>query len=56
MMAVLIWGVAFVLNAVSLGFVWIAGDFGSVEFTARLANTIATMAMLRLELMERDSR
>ena len=49
-----IWGLATLLSALSLVFDAIEGGFGSVEFSARLANTIACLAMLRLALMERE--
>ena len=50
-----IWGLATLLGALSLVLDAIEGGFGSVEFSARLANAIACLAMLRLELMESDA-
>ena len=49
-----IWGLATLLGALPLVLDAIEGGFGSVEFSARLANTIACLAMLHLALMERE--
>lgn len=55
-MAVLLWGIALFFSLLSLLFGALAGDLGTVGFSARLANTVACLAMLRLELMERGAR
>lgn len=48
------WGLATLLGALSLVLDAIEGGFGSVELSARLANTVACLVMLRLCLMERE--
>lgn len=55
-MALLIWSIAFFFSLLALLFGAIGGGLDSVGFSARLANTVACLAMLRLELMERGAR